>query len=273
MIWHRGAILPDDGLAIPIADRAFEHGLGLFETPRTWAGRPALLGAHRERMFRSARELGLAIRPEDFPTGLDVARLLAAEGQPGDRALRITATGGTGSAPSVVWLASRPLPPPLRSAATVQFGLWPVNFDDPMGRHKALNYWSRRLAHERARASGFDEALSLGDGRIWEGSRTNLFVVLGDRIATPSTRGPIVPGVLRALILGLAPEVEELHGIDPALLPAASEVFLTNAVRGIIPVARVVDRSGLAAFDRPAPGPRTTRLQALLGASLGDPSP
>ena len=43
MIWVRGQIVPDDGLSISVLDRTFEHGLGLFETLRTWNGQPTLL--------------------------------------------------------------------------------------------------------------------------------------------------------------------------------------------------------------------------------------
>ena len=75
MIWARGEILPDDGLSLPVADRAFEHGLGLFETLRTWAGRPSTLEAHRARMLRSAEALGLFVEPESFPDARAVARL------------------------------------------------------------------------------------------------------------------------------------------------------------------------------------------------------
>ncbi len=273
MIWHRGAIFPDDALLVPVSDRSLEHGLGLFETTRTWSGRPALLDRHRSRLFRSAAELGLTIRPEDWPTEPDVARLLEAEGASGDRVLRITATGGTGLGPSLVWMNTRPLPRPLRPAAIVQVGSWAVDRNEPMARHKALNYWSRRLAFERASASALDESLSLGDGRIWEGSRTNLFVIAGDRLMTPSTRGPIVPGIMRALVLASAPEtgllVEEVDGVGPADLRDATEVFLSNAVRGIIPVGRVVDHDGAAVFDRPAPGPWTARLRTIVEAKIG----
>ena len=40
MIWVRGRIVPDDALAISVLDRTFEHGLGLFETLRTWEASP-----------------------------------------------------------------------------------------------------------------------------------------------------------------------------------------------------------------------------------------
>ncbi len=273
MIWQGGRILRDDELRIAADDRAFEHGLGLFETFRTWSGWPIRIEAHRDRMLGSARELGLAVRPDDWPTAPDVARLLAAEGATGDRVIRVTASGGTASDPSIVWMTTRALPPPTRpDGLRVRFGPWVVARSDPMARHKSLNYWSRRLAFERIAATGRDEVLSLADGRIWEGSRTNLFVVAGDRLATPAASGPIVPGILRGRVLALAPSlglaVAEVDGFDPAAFEGAAEVFLTNSVRGLMPVAEVAGPDDRVAF-RAAPGPWTARLQTAVREPMG----
>ena len=61
MIWTGGEIIPDEALRVSVLDRTFEHGLGLFETFRTWNGHATLLGRHRERMCRSAAALGLRL--------------------------------------------------------------------------------------------------------------------------------------------------------------------------------------------------------------------
>jgi len=271
MIWTEGETREDDALSIPIVDRSFEHGLGLFETSRTWSGRPTLLDRHRARMLRSARELGLDLDPETLPDAEAVARLIRAEGSDGDRVLRITATGGIGAGRSTVWMRSAPLPaPPADPGATVRVGGWEVVASDPMTRHKALNYWSRRLAFERARAEGCDETLSESGGLIWEGSRTSLFLVVDGELVTPSARGPIVPGVMRALVLEVASErsipTREVEGIAIAAFQAADEVFLTNAVRGLVPVARARGLDPAKSPCWPAPGPVTRDL----GASIFD---
>ena len=128
--------------------------------------------------------------------------------------------------------------------------------DDPLARHKTLNYWNKRLAFEHAQARGADEAiLRSHDGRIWEGSRTNLFVVLGREILTPPSTGPIVPGILRALVRDRASLVDHTvreADITADAIEAADEVFLTNSVRGVIPVDRWAGRNyRLRTGDRP----------------------
>jgi branched-subunit amino acid aminotransferase/4-amino-4-deoxychorismate lyase len=293
MIWVEGKILPDDALTINATDRTFEHGLGLFETLRTWGGRPTLFDRHMARMLRSAETLKLPIDPTSLPDQEAVRALLDAEGHREDRMLRITASGGTGAGPSVVWMRSSPLPDLMgEGGASVLLDAWRVAWDDPMAQHKTLNYWSKRLAFEKARRKGFDEALSTyirdeGQENEWdgqlEGSRTNLFLIknrgLGlfkkhPMIITASTTGPLVPGIMRRLVLKVAQEelqgeievVDELDHIKPF---GCQEAFLTNSVRGIVPIARAVSsRTGSEIDSWPAPGPWTQRLQELVHRRL-----
>ncbi len=261
MIWVAGRIIPDEALSISVLDRTFEHGLGLFETLRTWSGHPTLLDRHLARLTRSAGELGLPLDRSTLPDARSVADLLAAGEGAGDALLRITLTGGTSAGGGgIVWMQARPLPPPTRAGgAIVETRGWTVAPDDPLARHKSLNYWGRRLAYERAREGDHaDEGLGVteGDGCVREGSRTNLFLIRGGTLATPNLCGRIVPGIMRGVVLEHARRaglVAEERPIPLDLLPEADEIFLTNSVRGILPVAGLV--GGLRRWsDRPITG-------------------
>ncbi len=264
MIWVAGAVVPDDALTIPVTDRAFEHGLGLFETLRTWQRQAPLLDRHLDRLKRSALDLGLVL-PTQLPDAQAVNDLLEAEQDVGDRVLRITVSGGIGeSLAATLWIKTAALPVTRQSpGARVGLGGWSVLRDDALARYKSLNYWSRRRAFERAAQLDFNETLSHSpDGVLWEGSRTNLFVVSGETLITPSTAGPIVPGVMRALVIALAKTrrmtVMETDALTLETLARADEVFLTNSVRGIIPVSHVEDLTWVA------PGVWTRCLQTLV---------
>ncbi len=241
-VWSQGQILGDQEPLIGAADRALEHGIGLFETLRTWSGRPLLLGHHLQRLQRSAQALRLPLDPGDLPGEQTVAEMLNAGDWKGDAVVRITVSGGSDvGGPARVWMRSRPLPAPIREAgAAVVLGGYCLSWYDVLARHKTLNYWSKDLARDRAQTLGADEAL-LGtpDGRIWEGTRFNLFLVQGRDVITPSLDGPLLPGIMRGLVLelarGLGLTVEEVD-VRAGDIDAADEVFLTNAVRGIVPV-------------------------------------
>ena len=270
MIWVGGAIVPDDSLKISVLDRTFEHGLGLFETFRTWNGHATLLDRHLARMRRSAEALRLPLDPDALPDANAVAALREADGHAGDAMFRMTMSGGLSETTgSVVWMRSAPIPPPMgdHRGAVVLTGSALLDPSDPLARFKSLNYWKRKLAHEDARSRGGDEALMLGppgdfEG-MFEGSRSNVFAVVGDALLSPRETAPILPGIMRSVVAGLAPRVGlQVIDSDGIALEAADEVFLTNSVRGIVPVRRVDLR------EIPSPGPRTSRLQALLESEL-----
>ena len=239
-VWHAGRVVDSSALHVPISDRVFEHGLGLFETFRTWEGVPVFLPRHLARLSASAEALGIPLDSGMLPEGGAVAALLTADEFSTEAMLRITLTGGTGNG-STLWMRASPLPPPTPPGGiSVVMCPWAIAEGDPLARHKTLNYWMRRLAFEDARSRGADEALmATADGRIWEGSRTNLFVVSGDRLVTPPLSGPVLPGVMRAAVLAAAIdmglEVVEA-AIEPGELESAGEVFLTNSVRGVMPL-------------------------------------
>jgi branched-subunit amino acid aminotransferase/4-amino-4-deoxychorismate lyase len=235
VIWVRGEIVADDALRVSVLDRTFEHGLGLFETFRTWNGHATLLPRHLDRLRASARALGLPPR------------------------LRITLSGGLSSeAGETLWMRSFPMAPSSFEEGIILGPAWAARADALAG-HKTLNYWFNRLMFEDAQARGFDECVTITpDGNVWEGSRSNLFAVVDGDVLTPPGDGKVLPGIMRGLILERGPRLgfsvrEATLGImDPLFRP--QEVFLTNSVRGVVPVRQWGD----ARF--PAPGPITRRL-------------
>ena len=89
-----------------------------------------------------------------------------------------------------------------------------------------------------------DAILVDGEGRIFEGATSNVFVVRAGGLVTPPAEGDILPGVLRAKVEELAtaagiPVVEAWARV--ADLRPDDGVLLTSSVRGIVPVERVDD--------------------------------
>jgi branched-chain amino acid aminotransferase len=278
MIWTRGEIVPDEAVCISALDRTFEHGLGLFETFRTWNGHATLLDRHRERMLRSAGELGLSLDPDELPDPAAVLRLKEAAMQAGsgDLRLRIVLTGGlpvgrsagtdphAGAGPVLtehptrVWMTAGPLPPPMRAGGARVVRTILADPDDPLARHKTLNYWGRRIEQARADAEGADDVLCVTpDGLVCEGTRSNIFLVHGGRLITPGTDGPLLDGVMRRVVIERA-RVEGIPVVEGAVrldaIGSADEAFLTNSVRSILPVARLLHA------ELPVPGSVTRRL-------------
>jgi branched-chain amino acid aminotransferase len=261
-LWTGGQVIPDTELRISALDRTFEHGLGLFETFRTWRGHPTLLDRHLDRLQRSARSLGLPLADVVLPTAHDVEALRRDVPHVGDHRLRIVLTGGRDSSQgATLWMRAQPLPPPLPTAPAIVCDGIPLWEGNPLLHHKTLNYWSRQLAHKQTVAQGADEVLTYtaedDDVFLWEGSRTNLFVVRDDLLVTPPLDAPILPGIMRAVVLDGAKKlgINTMEGPIPrGSIERVSEAFLTNSARGIWPISELLGHS------LPAPGPLTSAL-------------
>ncbi|MGH7163816.1 MAG: aminotransferase class IV, partial [Planctomycetota bacterium] len=114
-----------------------------------------------------------------------------------------------------------------------------------------------------------DDALLVSeDGSYLECTTANVFFVLGSRLLTPAASAPILPGIARARVLGVAralgyePE-EGRVGDDEAR--RAEECFVTNAVLLAHAVAAV---EGVAVYSR---GDAAARFaQALPAQRLGN---
>ena len=120
------------------------------------------------------------------------------------------------------------------------------------------------IAEARRRLPGGNEAIMCSSqGSVAEGATSNVFVVESGILTTPAIAVGILDGVTRGKVLELARgaglEVREVAFLAPDRLRAADEVFLTSAVRGILPV-NAVDG---AEVGNGRPGSITRRLLAL----------
>lgn len=258
--------------AVPLDDRGFAYGDGVFETMPQRDG--VLLGLERHllRLRLGCERLGFeapartqidaALAPLRARAGRAVVKLVATRGR-----------GGRGYRPS-----SRPQP-----AVYASSHAWPDELDAQRSRgieakvlqarlvdnpslagFKHLNRLEQVLASiELARTPGVHEGLVTGtDGRVVCAVMANLFLVLGGQLVTPCLRRCGVDGIIRAAILDLSHEgrlppvtVRDV-GVDE--IEGASEVFLTNSVRGLLPVRRV------ASSRFPVDGPLLAACRAAL---------
>ncbi|HEY2953974.1 MAG TPA: aminotransferase class IV [Candidatus Eisenbacteria bacterium] len=252
-LWIDGRICRGDDAALSLFDRGARDGEGLFETLRVYGGQPLHWERHMERLVVSAAELGFPVPPAPGRLRDALAALLEAEGL-ADAVTRITVTRGVpGGRPTRcgAWIEVEPEGARLwkgarGDGARVVFSKRPFH-PGPLGRHKTTSRLAYSLAREEARAMGADEALLVGaDGEVLEGAVSNLFVVAGGEVRTPPLARGILPGIVRAWVLsacgslGLAAREAAIPRAD---LEQADEMFLTNSVQEVVPVAAVEDRA------------------------------
>ncbi|MBI5016479.1 MAG: aminotransferase class IV [Deltaproteobacteria bacterium] len=268
--WLEEGLVSETEARVSALDRGFLYGDGLFETLRTYGGRPFLLAEHWARLRTSAEFLGIevpAVEPETL-----VTRLVEANRLP-NAAVRITLTRGplpkgprpgTPATPTL-FAQARPLPSDLdqRTAQGIDACRlpWPLRARGlPLQGHKTLAYLPSVVALG-AVPEGAEPLLETTEGHVSEGATSNVFWVRVGRLFTPHTDAGCLPGVARRLVLSLAEElgVSAEPGLYPtADLAAADEAFVTSSVVEALPLVRL-DGEPIGAG---APGPVTRRLHA-----------
>jgi branched-chain amino acid aminotransferase len=280
-----GEVVPPERAVVPVLDRGFLYGDGIYEVIRTAGGRPVDLERHLDRLESSAARIALGLPPRvDLVRWIRAA--LVAGGNP-ESYLRVVVTRGAGpigldialaDGPRTVIIAA-PLVVPDAELYRRGVDLAVVSVERTSARAldpavKSGNYLNNILGLAEARGRGAHEAILLNPaGEVAEGSTSNLFVVSGGRLRTPALSAGILAGITRRRVL----EIAAAGGDDPvedtvtvADLAVASEAFLTSSIRGVMPVRSIDDRSLPA-----APGPTTARLMAaydgFLAAVAADP--
>ena len=255
IVWRDGDLLPAEQAAPALDDRGYLLGDGLFETLLVRSGRAVRAPAHAARLMSSADRLGLAFSAPPIEA---IAEALSRANALQDAALRLTVSrqGGRGleAGPEAsVFAALSPLAvqPDRVSLAQVSIRRAP---ESVTARHKTLSYADNIEARRQARAAGADMGLVLDTGgRVSGADCANLFWSHGGRFFTPSSACAVLPGTVRAALIG-AVAVEETEQ-DPDALKAADGVFATNALSGVRAVRAIdgrpvaMDEAGLRTLE------------------------
>ena len=270
-----GKLVPESASAVSALDRGLLLGDGLFETMRTADSQVLQWQRHWERLCAGAGVIGLAL-PWTATDLSDAIRQTLHANDLCAATVRLTITRG-GS-------AARGLLPPAGIRPTLIIRATPfVPYSDrlyrsgmsvvvsrkvrrnelsPLSRVKSLCYLDNIVARQEAAETGADEALLLNtQGNVACATTANVFTVRAGRLYTPPVADGALPGTVRALVCAeLAPrigcDVSETH-LAGSALREADEVFLTNALMGIMPVCAIDGRRVGAG----APGPITRKLQ------------
>jgi branched-subunit amino acid aminotransferase/4-amino-4-deoxychorismate lyase len=238
-----------------------QSGLACYTTGRFQDGRVRHANALARRLVRDAERLGLGA--VDPGAAAEILRELgrAAFGN-GPGVVRLQASCGADGSLRLLGLPRAIGPEPEAWSA----GVSAVLHDGPAPWQGAKVAGHPRIAgaREAARAAGFEEALLFdAAGRLVEGSRTSLWVVLEDgrAVVPPLARGGVWSVARELASAGLGGLTEE--DVERGGLARAREIVALNAVRGAVPVVRLDGRPVAAG----APGPLARRLREVLAGA------
>ncbi|MBK1691225.1 D-amino acid aminotransferase [Ectothiorhodospira mobilis] len=270
-LFLNGRYLPEGEASVPVLDRGFLFGDGVYEVIPVFGGHPFRLDQHMDRLARSLAEVRIP-DPYDREDWTAVFRRLLEANPGGDRSLYIQVTRGVmarrdhafseGLSPTVLVMVN-PISPP--DPAVLEQGVSAVVLEDHRWSRcdiKAITLLPNVLARQQAVEWGATEAILVRNGQAIEGAASNLFLVVDGVVVTPPKDRQLLAGITRDLVLELAGDagMPVMEAPIPAdRLREASEIWLTSSTREILPVTRL---DGAAVGDG-RPGPLWGRMHAL----------
>ena len=268
-----GSLVSPERAVVSVFDRGFLYGDSVFESLRTYGGKPFDLDLHLARLERSAARVFIPLPIALGVLDREVRQAIAAHPSL-ERYVRLTLTRGVGRSLGLdPELADTPLrvitvtdlTPP--SPALYEHGIRAISYRIERASDavavadaKVGNYLLAVLAMRAARAAGAQEALlEAANGDVLEGTTSNVFAVFRGKLQTPPESAAILPGITRAHVLSLAHAAGlpvELRTLAKAELAGADEMFICSSIRELVPVVNLDGHPVGSAV----PGPVTREL-------------
>jgi len=232
--------------AWPAGNRLEAYGDGLFETMRVHRGEVPWWDFHWQRLARGAARLRLPVPDQSLVREAAAAMF----DDRGDGVLKLLLGRGgmaRGYAPvanaAPLWMVSRHALPPMRAEGL--HAHWcgtRLSIQPALAGLKHCNRLEQVIARAECDDAGADEGLMLdGEDRVVSGIAGNVFAFIDGKWSTPAVDRCGVAGVCRAQLIDALQASEGTLSV--AQVERADAVFLSNAVRGILPLARLGTRT------------------------------
>jgi 4-amino-4-deoxychorismate lyase len=240
---------------LPVTDRGFQYGDGLFETIEVQSGRAIFLDQHLGRLLKGCIRLQIPEPSIDLIRS-EAQSLLAFDSiPPGNCVLKIIITRGSGGRgyrqpdslkPSRI-VSLHPAPDYPSSyqiqGINARFCQTRLGLNPLLAGIKHLNRLEQVMARAEWDSTDIQEGIMRDiNGHIIEGTMSNVFFVKGGRLHTPILSHSGIAGIIRSAIIKLAHQhhlsIFE-HLFDSAVLLSADEVFVSNSIIGIWPVKQL----------------------------------
>lgn len=265
-----GQYLPLDEACVPVLDRGFIFGDGVYEVIPVYAGKPFRLEHHLQRLHDSLNGIYLSNPLDDKQWAEILGEIITRNGD-GDQSLYLQVTRGvarrdhgfpTDTQPTV-FVMSNPFKPV--DSQLLEEGVGAITLEDIRWQYchiKSIALLPNILLRQQALEAGAAEAILIKQDKITEGAASNVFVVLDDVLITPPKDECLLPGITRDLVVELAAQhgiACEQRDISRDELLRAAEIWVTSSTREILPVTRLDGRP----VGDGKPGPQWQKMYAI----------
>ena len=270
MVFLNGKFMPIEEARVPVLDRGFIFGDGVYELVPVYSRVPFRLDEHLARLERSLAAVRIR-NPYGRAEWRDVILQLVAKQPFEDQGIYVQVTRGVAKrdhafpkdAAPTVFLMSNPLVCPLREL--VERGAAAVTAVDNRWLHcdiKSISLIGNCLLRQVSADAGATETILFRDGKLTEASASNVFVVKRGAILSPPKSNLILPGITYDVIAELAQGAGmpfEFRAIPEAEVRDADEIWVTSSSKEVL---AIVSLDGRPVGDG-KPGPVFRRMYAL----------
>ncbi|WP_432723896.1 D-amino acid aminotransferase [Jeongeupia wiesaeckerbachi] len=243
-----GRFAPLGALSVPVLDRGFLFGDGIYEMIPVYSRTPFRLDEHLGRLAASLASVQIT-NPHTQAEWRDIVEALIQRQPFDDQSIYLQVTRGAAyprnhafplAATPTVFAFADPLTPP--PAQLVQTGIAAITQTDVRWLRcdiKAISLLANVLARQSAVDAGVAETILLRDGLMIEGSASNIFVVKAGVILAPPPSNLMLTGITYDLVLELAARhglPHSVRAITEAELRSADEVWLTSSSKEVLAV-------------------------------------
>ncbi len=249
-IWINGDMINGDTPVLGVNNRSFLYGDGLFETIHAFGTQGRNLNLHLSRLKRGMEVLNIDIPPylDESMLSKEITRLLNKNRIFESARVRLTVFRNHGGK----YIPENNSAGLVMEVDPLELNMYHLNnkgyiielYHDikkplnPFSSIKSCNSLHYILAGIFQKNNKINDCLLLNEhDRIAEAISSNVFIVKEDNIYTPAISEGCIPGVMREVIIKVAPKlglkVNNQVAIPVQKLLDCDEVFLTNTITGI----------------------------------------
>jgi D-alanine transaminase len=270
VVYLNGRFLPVEEAHIPVMDRGFLFGDGVYEVIPVYDRQPFRLEEHLSRLQDSLDGIRLA-NPHSVAEWTALIEQIVRDAPWEDVGVYLQVTRGPGPRdhafprevhPTVFLMPLELTSPPAR---LVECGVNAITAQDIRWSRcdlKTTSLLANVLLRQLSVDAGCAETLLLRDGQLMEGASSSVFLVKDGIILAPPKTRLILPGITYDVVLELAERETMPHQVRPLAdteLRGADEVWLTSSTKEILAVTTLDGQP----VGNGRPGPLYRRMLAL----------
>ena len=270
MVFLNGKFLPIEQAMVPVLDRGFIFGDGVYELVPVYSRVPFRIDEHLRRLERSLAEVKIR-NPYTAAQWKEIIARVIGEQTFDDQGVYLQVTRGVAKrdhafpkdVEPTVFIMSNPLVSPPREL--VEKGAAAVSAADYRWLRcdiKSISLIGNCLLRQVSADAGAAETIMFRDGMLTEASASNVFIVKGGTIRSPAKSKLILPGITYDVVVELAQAAGmpiEFAEISEAEVRAADEVWITSSSKEVLAITEL---DGKPVGDG-KPGPAFRRMHQL----------